>query len=146
MKQNGRALESMIKRLILFTAVLILLIFNANLIYDFLMRLIAICYPFIFGAGLAFIFNIVSNGLMKYAGLWFHIKDTTGPRAIANILAIIFVFSIIFGFVFLLSPQLLDSIQSIVEQMPNALNHFYAWLLDVTRPIESIRCWICVLL
>ena len=65
MKQNGRALESMIKRLILFTAVLILLIFNANLIYDFLMRLIAICHPFIFGAGLAFIFNIVSNGLMK---------------------------------------------------------------------------------
>ncbi|MEF2608170.1 MAG: AI-2E family transporter [Faecalicoccus sp.] len=139
MKQNGRTLESMIKRLILFTAVLILLIFNASLIYDFLMRLIAICYPFIFGAGLAFIFNIVSNGLMKYAGLWFHVKDTTGPRAIANILAIIFVFSIILGFVFLLSPQLLDSIQSIVEQMPNALNHFYAWLLDVTKPIESIH-------
>ncbi|WP_297237505.1 AI-2E family transporter [uncultured Faecalicoccus sp.] len=139
MNYNPKVLEAMIKRLILFTAVLILIIFNASLILDFLLRLISICYPFIFGAGLAFIFNIVSNGLMKYAVKIFHINDTTITRACTNIVSIFLVFSIVFGFIFLIIPQLLDSMQSIVDLMPNAINHLYAQLLEISKPIDSIH-------
>lgn len=139
MNKNTRDWEAMIKHLILFTAVLVLIIFNFNVILAFLGKVLAICNPFIFGAGLAFIFNIVANAIIKYGGKWFHFKESTGTRAIANILAIVFVFSIIFGFIFLLSPQLLSSLQSIVEQAPGAIDQFYKWLLETTETFPSIH-------
>ena len=68
--------EKMYQRLIIFTLLIGMVIYYFEKIVDFLAWIGAMCLPFLFGAGLAFVFNIISNNLMRYLIKWFDIKDT----------------------------------------------------------------------
>lgn len=139
MDKNPKNIELLFIHLIVYCVLGALVLMNFNIILDFIGNFIAICLPFILGAGLAFVFNIISNGLMKYANRFFHIKDTKGKRVVANISAIFIFFLVIFGFVFLVSPQLVASVQKIAAQGPSAVNQFYLWLIEATRSMPPLH-------
>lgn len=91
------------------------------------------CLPFLLGAGLAFVFNIISNNLMRYSIKWFDIKDTKIKRIISNVLSVLIVFAVFVAFVGIVIPRILFSIQLLLTNFPKMIYELYIWLLDVTK-------------
>ena len=97
------------------------------------------CLPFLLGAGLAFVFNIISNNLMRYSIKWFDIKDTKIKRIISNVLSVLIVFAVFVAFVGIVIPRILFSIQLLLTNFPQMIYELYIWLLNVTKNIDVIH-------
>lgn len=131
--------EKMYQRLIIFTLLIGMVIYYFEKIVDFLAWIGAMCLPFLFGAGLAFVFNIISNNLMRYLIKWFDIKDTKIKRVLSNILSIFIVFAVFAAFVGIVIPKILFSIQLLMSNFPQMIYEFYIWLLDITKHVDVVH-------
>ena len=98
--------------------------------------------PFLFGGGLAFVFNIIANNLMRAGNILFKIEERKIYRVIANILSIVIVLALFLGFVFLLVPQIFASLETIINNLPETLNSFYHWAYRTSSSIPSLHNWI----
>lgn len=131
--------EKMYQRLIIFTLLIGMVIYYFEKIFCFLGLIGQMCLPFLFGAGLAFVFNIISNNLMRYSIKWFDIKDTKIKRIISNVLSALIVFAVFVAFVGIVIPRILFSIQLLLTNFPKMIYELYIWLLDVTKNIDVIH-------
>ena len=131
--------EKMYQRLIIFTLLIGMVIYYFEKIFCFLGWIGQMCLPFLFGAGLAFVFNIISNNLMRYSIKWFDIKDTKIKRIISNVLSVLIVFAVFVAFVGIVIPRILFSIQLLLTNFPQMIYELYIWLLDVTKNIDVIH-------
>ena len=131
--------EKMYQRLIVFTLLIGMVIYYFEKIIGFLGWISTMCLPFLLGAGLAFVFNIISNNLMRYLIKWFNIKDTKIKRIISNVLAIFIVFAVFAAFVGIVIPRILFSIQLLLSNFPQMIYEFYIWLLDISKPVDAIH-------
>lgn len=131
--------EKMYQRLIIFTLLIGMVIYYFEKIFRFLGWIGQMCLPFLLGAGLAFVFNIISNNLMRYSIKWFDIKDTIIKRMISNVLSILIVFAVFVAFVGIVIPRILFSIQLLLTNFPQMIYEFYVWLLDVTKHVDVIH-------
>lgn len=129
----------MYQRLIVFTLLIGMVIYYFEKIIGFLGWISTMCLPFLLGAGLAFVFNIISNNLMRYLIKWFNIKDTKIKRIISNVLAIFIVFAVFAAFVGIVIPRILFSIQLLLSNFPQMIYEFYIWLLDISKPVDAIH-------
>lgn len=116
-----------------------MVIYYFEKIIGFLGWISTMCLPFLLGAGLAFVFNIISNNLMRYLIKWFNIKDTKIKRIISNVLAIFIVFAVFAAFVGIVIPRILFSIQLLLSNFPQMIYEFYIWLLDISKPVDAIH-------
>ena len=131
--------EKMYQRLIIFTLLIGMVIYYFEKIFCFLGWVGQMCLPFLLGAGLAFVFNIISNNLMRYSIKWFDIKDTKIKRIISNVLSVLIVFAVFVAFVGIVIPRILFSIQLLLTNFPQMIYELYIWLLDVTKNIDVIH-------
>ena len=131
--------EKMYQRLIIFTLLIGMVIYYFEKIFCFLGWIGQMCLPFLLGAGLAFVFNIISNNLMRYSIKWFDIKDTKIKRIISNVLSVLIVFAVFVAFVGIVIPRILFSIQLLLTNFPQMIYELYIWLLDVTKNIDVIH-------
>lgn len=131
--------EKMYQRLIIFTLLIGMVIYYFEKIIRFLGWIGQMCLPFLLGAGLAFVFNIISNNLMRYSIKWFDIKDTKIKRIISNVLSVLIVFAVFVAFVGIVIPRILFSIQLLLTNFPKMIYELYIWLLDVTKNIDVIH-------
>ena len=131
--------EKMYQRLIIFTLLIGMVIYYFEKIFRFLGWIGQMCLPFLLGAGLAFVFNIISNNLMRYSIKWFDIKDTKIKRMISNVLSILIVFAVFVAFVGIVIPRILFSIQLLLTNFPQMIYEFYVWLLDVTKHVDVVH-------
>ena len=131
--------EKMYQRLIIFTLLIGMVIYYFEKIFCFLGWIGQMCLPFLLGAGLAFVFNIISNNLMRYSIKWFDIKDTKIKRIISNVLSVLIVFAVFVAFVGIVIPRILFSIQLLLTNFPKMTYELYIWLLDVTKNIDVIH-------
>ena len=131
--------EKMYQRLIIFTLLIGMVIYYFEKIFCFLGWIRQMCLPFLLGAGLAFVFNIISNNLMRYSIKWFDIKDTKIKRIISNVLSVLIVFAVFVAFVGIVIPRILFSIQLLLTNFPKMIYELYIWLLDVTKNIDVIH-------
>lgn len=131
--------EKMYQRLIVFTLLIGMVIYYFEKIIGFLGWISTMCLPFLLGVGLAFVFNIISNNLMRYLIKWFNIKDTKIKRIISNVLAIFIVFAVFAAFVGIVIPRILFSIQLLLSNFPQMIYEFYIWLLDISKPVDAIH-------
>lgn len=131
--------EKMYQRLIVFTLFIGMFIYYFEKIVSFLGWIGTMCLPFLFGTGFAFVFNIISNNLMRYSIKWFDFKDTKIKRMISNILAICIVFAIFAAFVGIVIPKILFSIQTLLTNFPQMIYEFYIWLLNVTKNVDVVH-------
>ena len=131
--------EKMYQRLIIFTLLIGMVIYYFEKIFCFLGLIGQMCLPFLLGAGLAFVFNIISNNLMRYSIKWFDIKDTKIKRIISNVLSVLIVFAVFVAFVGIVIPKILFSIQLLLTNFPKMIYELYIWLLDVTKNIDVIH-------
>lgn len=131
--------EKMYQRLIIFTLLIGMVIYYFEKIFCFFSWIGQMCLPFLLGAGLAFVFNIISNNLMRYSIKWFDIKDTKIKRIISNVLSVLIVFAVFVAFVGIVIPRILFSIQLLLTNFPKMIYELYIWLLDVTKNIDVIH-------
>lgn len=131
--------EKMYQRLIVFTLLIGMVIYYFEKIIGFLGWISTMCLPFLLGAGLAFVFNIISNNLMRYLIKWFNIKNTKIKRIISNVFAIFIVFAVFAAFVGIVIPRILFSIQLLLSNFPQMIYEFYIWLLDISKPVDAIH-------
>lgn len=131
--------EKMYQRLIIFTLLIGMVIYYFEKIFRFLGWIGQMCLPFLLGAGLAFVFNIISNNLMRYSIKWFDVKDTKIKRIISNVLSILIVFAVFVAFVGIVIPRILFSIQLLLTNFPQMIYEFYIWLLDVTKHVDVVH-------
>lgn len=131
--------EKIYQRLIIFTLLIGMVIYYFEKIFRFLGWIGQMCLPFLLGAGLAFVFNIISNNLMRYSIKWFDIKDTKIKRMISNVLSILIVFAVFVAFVGIVIPRILFSIQLLLTNFPQMIYEFYVWLLDVTKHVDVVH-------
>lgn len=131
--------EKMYQRLIIFTLLIGMVIYYFEKIFRFLGWIGQMCLPFLLGAGIAFVFNIISNNLMRYSIKWFDIKDTKIKRMISNVLSILIVFAVFIAFVGIVIPRILFSIQLLLTNFPQMIYEFYVWLLDVTKNVDVVH-------
>ena len=134
--------EVLYRRVILFAVVLLMVVFYFEKILQVLLYILSICMPFLFGGGLAFVFNIIANNLMRAGNILFKIEERKIYRVIANILSIVIVLALFLGFVFLLVPQIFASLETIINNLPETLNSFYHWAYRTSSSIPSLHNWI----
>ena len=77
--------EVLYRRVILFAVVLLMVVLYFEKILQVLLYILSICMPFLFGGGLAFVFNIIANNLMRAGNILFKIEERKIYRVIANI-------------------------------------------------------------
>ena len=134
--------EVLYRRVILFAVVLLMVVLYFEKILQVLLYILSICMPFLFGGGLAFVFNIIANNLMRAGNILFKIEERKIYRVIANILSIVIVLALFLGFVFLLVPQIFASLETIINNLPETLNSFYHWAYRTSSSIPSLHNWI----
>ena len=85
-------------------------------VWNFIINLIS---PFIIGSGLAFVLNVPMRGIERWFG---KVKQKSLRRTVSIVLTFVFL-GLILYFVFrLLLPQIIVTVQNLVERLPIFLN------------------------
>ena len=116
---------------------LVVLFFSCFLIYTYWETVVSICnkifvasQPFLFGAGIAFVVNILMSFyekiLIKFIPFGFITKI---KRPVALLLAFATIGLIFTWVVFTVLPDLIDSINTLISQDRSAINNLINWLL-----------------
>lgn len=130
-----KAKEKMYVRLIIFTLLLLMIVFYFEKILGFFQTILTICFPFLIGAGLAFVYNIIANNIIRI----FKIQDTKPRRFFVNLLSILIVFSIFAIFLCIVLPKILFSMQSLISNFPTLIEEFYQWLLYISKDVDFVH-------
>ncbi|MBB5183340.1 AI-2E family transporter [Catenisphaera adipataccumulans] len=130
------------KYMIFFITIVLLVIIYIDKIGTFLAWVISILFPFILGLGFAFVFNVISNGIIGFLVRFFHLKVTKRKRTLINVITVLLVVLAIGFFVIKLVPQVVHSITNLTNDLPGTLTHFQESLLKLTKRFPSIHRFI----
>lgn len=123
-----------VKRILLiitFTVVLIWGIYNHKLLLNYLGSAYALIRPFVIGLCMAYVVNVIMRpiermwmkALSKCKGKW--VKKLKRP--ICLLLSILLIIGIILAVVFLILPELSDSVSSLVSMIPSYAAEIEGW-------------------
>ncbi len=123
-----------VKRILLiitFTVVLIWGIYNHKLLLNYLGSVYALIRPFVIGLCMAYVVNVIMRpiermwmkALSKCKGKW--VKKLKRP--ICLLLSILLIIGIILAVVFLIMPELSDSVSSLVSMIPSYAAEIEGW-------------------
>lgn len=123
-----------VKRILLiitFTVVLIWGIYNHKLLLNYLGSVYALIRPFVIGLCMAYVVNVIMRpiermwmkALSKCKGQW--VKKLKRP--ICLLLSILLIIGIILAVVFLIMPELSDSVASLVSMIPSYAAEIEGW-------------------
>jgi len=139
---------------VFFTAVFIILFFFIVLRFDGFARAAAaftsIITPFIYGLVMAYLFSPLYNlAARKFSGLkWPRIKgkdrSRTIAKGIASVITVAAILIIVVGFLWMIIPQIINSIISIAKTLPGAVDSLAGWteskfdqIPQITGPMEK---------
>ena len=129
--------------IIVFIAIMIVLIFYIDKIGTFLAWILSILFPFILGLGIAFVFNIFSNYIMKLILKFTSAtKETKKLRLLSNVCAIILFILVIVAFFITIIPQLIQSIEKLANNLPYFIHHFKQMALMYTASSKDLHQFI----
>ena len=138
MEMNGKNL----RRIFLGVAgciILYWLLHETERLFALLKGITGILSPFIIGAALAFALNVPMRGIES---LLKKVEKRGLRRALALILTLLAVLLILFGVFYLLIPQLLETIESIVVQMPDFINRMRVSVFEYLENNPKIMQWL----
>lgn len=126
---------------ILFLIFLIILMFaaiqNIGVLLGILGNMMDILFPFILGGALAFIFNVPMRRIE--AELFKRKPDFKGKRAISYLLSLLFILGIIAVALFVIVPELIDTVKQLTAQIPIAMGKLQGLILDVGARYPELK-------
>lgn len=123
-----------VKRILLiitFTVLLIWAIYNHKLLFKYIGELYSLISPFVIGLCIAYVVNVIMRPierlwiklLSKCKGKWVEKMK----RPICLLLSILLVIGIILAVVFIIMPELSDSVSSLVSMVPSYVSEVESW-------------------
>lgn len=123
-----------VKRILLiitFTVLLIWAIYNHKLLFKYIGELYSLISPFAIGLCIAYVVNVIMRPierlwmklLSKCKGKWVEKMK----RPICLLLSILLVIGIILAVVFIIMPELSDSVSSLVSMVPSYVSEVESW-------------------
>lgn len=132
---KGHFKDSQVVKGITIGAVLIVIYLalnNVTGILDSISYLAGLVMPFIIGAVIAFVFNVpmkaIEKGLNRLFDKRCKKKHPRLIRALAYMLTLILILAIIAGVLFVVVPELVNTIADLIRQVPTAVNNLINWL------------------
>ena len=123
------------KKIIILIVVAILVftgVQNINIVIDVIVSISRLLFPFIFGSCVAFVLNVPMKAIEKHLFGHYTGKHTKFmnkiKRPVSFVLTLVFVLGIISLIVVFISPQLADTIVSIINQIPRSINEVQRWI------------------
>ena len=113
---------------------------NLVLIWNVFNSIFKILNPFILGACIAFVLNVIDNIIEKK---WIKNKKKNKiieriKRPLSITLSILILFAVIFFVIFLVIPELINTINSITTYIPGIAENFKNWIFDLTVKYPQI--------
>ena len=105
-------------------------------VWNFIITLIS---PFLVGSALAFVLNVPLRGIERWFGF---VKNKPTRRSISIVLTFAFVGLVIYFVFRLLLPQLIETVQNLVFQLPVFLNNVVDWVKDFLAKRPEIMKWV----
>lgn len=132
------------KKVILIVAVGVLLYWglqNLGIIFGGIGTILKILKPFILGACIAFVLNVVVNLIENK---WFKNKKRNKfleriKRPLSIFLSILILFAVIFFVIFLVIPGLIDTIDSLTTYIPGIATDVQNWIYDMFENYPQIN-------
>lgn len=127
--------------IISFTVLLIWAIYNHNLLFKYLGSLYSLISPFIIGLCIAYVVNVLLRPLER---LWTEVfKNRKGAwvaklkRPMCLLLSILLVIGIILAVVFIILPELTESVTSLVSMIPSYVSEVEDWWLALSERLDK---------
>lgn len=131
MDKLGR-LDRMVMKYVSLAAVFILVIFNYQHIFAGLRELWDVISPVVYGFVFAYILNLI---MVMYEGFWFPETDDEllirARRPVSILLALITVIIVIVLVLWLIIPQLISLVQTLLENLPLMVEYIQRWIEDL---------------
>ncbi|WP_461812540.1 AI-2E family transporter [Faecalimonas sp.] len=135
-----------IRGLIVFTIVVLMIIWNYKVFFELLGYVLNIVLPFLIGGAIAFVLNvpmhfieekIFGNKMVKTNKFLQKIA-----RPISLVMTIVFVFGIVFLVVFIVAPELANTVTGLGKTIQMFIPEFQRWAEDIFHNNKEILDWI----
>jgi predicted PurR-regulated permease PerM len=145
MNLNNESIKK-IRGLILFTALIVIGLWKYEIVLDAIRFLLHIAFPFILGGAIAFVLNVPMNFIEKVLFSNKLVKDNKIVQKIKKpcslVLSIMLVLGIIFVVIFVVFPQLGNTILMLGESIKVFIPKFQMWAEDLFQNNTEIIEWI----
>lgn len=133
-----------VKMLIFVIAVGILIFLglqNMNIVFSFLGRILTVLTPMLIGLAFAFIFNVPLKFFEKKV---FTRKDGTprlgkATRPVSLLISVLLVIAIIAAVLLLIIPELINSIVTLVQNLPDTFINFQNWINQLSEEHPQVK-------
>ena len=115
------------------------LLHETERLFAFLRGITSLLSPFLIGAALAFALNVPMRGIES---LLKKVEKRGLRRGLALILTLLAVLLVLFGVFYLLIPQLLDTFESIIDQMPGFISRMRVSVFEYLDNNPKIMQWL----
>lgn len=140
--EQYRNKEILIQRVILFALGLGMIVLYFSQILQFIGTILGICSPFLIGGFLAFVLWVISSNLHMLATRYLKMPSSKFTAFLCNIAAVLVLVALISIFLFALMPKVLESLRSIMTDLPASIYALYKLALDNTTHMEDIHAWL----
>lgn len=111
---------------------------NFDVIGNIISKIFHVLIPFVLGSAIAFILNIPMTKIEK--NLNKKIKNKKVPIRVISIILSLFIFILIFIFIlFLLIPEIIENIESLISNLPSLFNKIEIWIINLLDKYPDIQ-------
>lgn len=126
--------------LIVFSVLFFWLVNNFNIILNVINKVFNVLFPFILGVVIAFILNIPMMKIEKVLKRVIKKDKYNGIVRTFSIILSLLIFVIVLVFIaFLLIPELIENIESLIKNIPVVVNNIQVWIIDLLDKYPDIQ-------
>lgn len=141
-KENMRK----IKELILFTIIILIALWNYELLFEWIGFAFGIIFPFLLGGGIAFVLNVPMNFLEKKIFGHRRLRDKKIAQRIARPVSLVLTIAIVLGVVvlvmFVVIPELTQTILSLGKNIQTFIPEAQRTLEELFVDNSEVRAWL----
>lgn len=134
------------KELILFTIIILIALWNYELLFEWLGIAFGIIFPFILGGGIAFILNVPMSFLEEKIFYNRHLKDKKIANRLARPVSLVLTLAIVIGVIvlvmFVVIPELTTTVLSLGKTIRNFVPEAQRFLEDLFTDNSEVRAWL----
>lgn len=126
--------------LIVIAAISFWIVNNVGIVLSFVNKMVTVFSPFILGCVFAFILNIP---MVKIEKRILAITKNKSKKGVVRVISVMLAFVLFLLFVglllFLLLPELIENVQSLIQSIPELLNDFENFVLDLLKKYPDLQ-------
>lgn len=115
---------------------------HVDIVWDFIISVLSLVFPFIIGGCVAFVLNVPMSAIERHLFERYHGRHQKFVRKIKRplsfLLAVVLVVGVIILIAVFITPQLGETIGSIINQVPKFFNQVQIWINDLMNEYKWV--------